>query len=46
MKIKKQSANVIAKIAKTAAKEASGTASWFGAHQFKEPKNLKELIKK
>lgn len=46
MKIKKNTAQLLAKVAKTAAKDAAGSASWWGTHQPKEPKNLKALIKK
>lgn len=46
MKIKKNTANVIAKAAEAAAKAAAGSASWWGMHQAKEPKELKMMIKK
>lgn len=36
----------IAKVALIAVKEASGTASWYGSYQPKEPKKLKEYISK
>ncbi len=46
MKLKKTTADAIAKIAKTAAKSASGSASWWNIHQPKEPNNLKKLLRK
>lgn len=46
MRLSKFIANSIAKLALVAAKEASGTASWYGSGQPKEPKNLKEMLKK
>lgn len=46
MKLKKMIAKSVAKLALIAAKEASGTASWYGSCQPKEPKNLKDYIKK
>ncbi len=46
MKFKKNTANFIAKAAETAAKACAGNASWWTAHQPKEPKELKMLIKK
>lgn len=39
-------ARSIAKVALIAAKEASGTASWYGSYQFREPKKLKDYINK
>jgi len=36
----------IAKVALIAVKEASGTASWYGSYQPKEPKKLNEYINK
>ena len=39
-------ARTIAKVALIAVKEASGTASWYGSYQPKEPKKLKEYISK
>ena len=36
----------IAKVALIAVKEASGTASWYGSYQPKEPKKLKDYISK
>lgn len=39
-------ARTIAKVALIAVKEASGTASWYGSYQPKEPKKLKEYINK
>lgn len=46
MKLKKNTADLLAKVAETAAKSAAGSASWWGTHQPKEPKELKMLIKK
>ncbi len=46
MKLKKTTADVVAKIAKMAAKSACGSASWWGIHQPKEPNNLKKLLRK
>lgn len=47
MKFKKIIGKSVAKIALIAAKEASGTASWYGSCQPKEPRNLREyFIKK
>lgn len=37
-------ARTIAKVALIAVKEASGSASWYGSYQPKEPKKLKEYI--
>lgn len=45
MKLTNFIADFIAKVALIAAKEASGTASWYGSCQPKEPKNIKEYIK-
>lgn len=45
MLIKKSIAKAIAKTAKYAAKSSMGYPSWFGYHQPKEPKNLKEFFK-
>ena len=45
MKLKKSAANLLAKVAKSAAVSAAGSASWWGTHQPKEPKELK-MIKK
>lgn len=39
-------ARTIAKVALIAVKEASGTASWYGSYQPKEPKKLNEYINK
>lgn len=39
-------AHTIAKVALIAVKEASGTASWYGSYQPKEPKKLNEYINK
>lgn len=39
-------ARTIAKVALIAVKEASGTASWYGSYQLKEPKKLNEYINK
>ncbi len=39
-------AHSIAKVALIAVREASGTASWYGSYQPKEPKILKEYINK
>lgn len=46
MKITNVIAHSIAKIASIAVREASGTASWYGSYQPKEPKKLKEYINK
>lgn len=46
MKFKKAMAEMLEKAAKTAAKNAAGSASWWGAHQPKEPANLKKLLNK
>ncbi len=46
MKVSKVIARYVAKLSLIAAKEASGTASWYGSCQPKEPKMLKEYIKK
>ena len=46
MKLKKVTADFVAKIAKTAAMSASGSASWWNIHQPKEPNNLKKLLRK
>ncbi len=46
MKLKKTTADIVAKIAKTAAKSACGSASWWTIHQPKEPNNLKKLLRK
>ncbi len=46
MKLKKKTADVVAKIAKTAAKSAAGSASWWTIHQPKEPSNLNKLLSK
>lgn len=48
VKIKKTNliARTIAKVALIAVKEASGTASWYGSYQPKEPKKLNEYINK
>lgn len=46
MKLKKTAADVIAKVAKTAAKTACGSASWWNTCQPKEPNNLKKLLRK
>ena len=37
-------AEVVAKITKTAVKTACGSATWWGIHQPKEPNNLKKLL--
>lgn len=39
-------AKIIAKIGRTSALRASGTASGYGSYQFKEPVAVKELSKK
>jgi hypothetical protein len=39
-------AKIIARIGRTSALRASGTASGFGSYQFKEPVAVKELSKK
>lgn len=44
MKLKKNTADLLAKVAATAAKSAAGSASWWGTHQPKEPKNLKKFL--
>jgi cyclic lactone autoinducer peptide len=46
MKLKTFIAHSFAKLAIIAAKEASGTASWYGSFQPKEPKNLEKYVKK
>lgn len=46
MKLKSFIAHSVAKLAMIAAKEASGTASWYGSCQPKEPKNLEKYVKK
>ncbi|OUP74626.1 hypothetical protein B5F08_11915 [Anaeromassilibacillus sp. An172] len=46
MNLKKIIGKSVAKLALMAAKEASGTASWYGSCQPKEPKNLKDYINK
>lgn len=46
MKFKKAMAEMLEKVAKTAAKDAAGSASWWNAHQPKEPANLKKLLNK
>lgn len=46
MKLKTFIADSVAKLAMIAAKEASGTASWYGSYQPKEPKILNEYINK
>lgn len=45
MKLTNYIAKIITKLALIAAKEASGTASWYGSCQPKEPINLTEYIK-
>ena len=44
MKLTDFIADFIAKVALIAAKEASGTASWYGSCQPKEPKNIKKML--
>lgn len=46
MKMTKRAADMLASVARKAAKEAAGTASWNGSCQPKEPANLKEFFKK
>lgn len=46
MKIKKAMAEMLEKVAKIAAKNAAGSASWWNAYQPKEPTNLKKLLNK
>lgn len=46
MKLSKMVANAISKIAFVAVREAAGAASWSGTCQPKEPKNLKEMLKR
>lgn len=45
MKVGEMVANAIAKLALKAAKAASGSASFFGPYQPKEPANLKDIVK-
>lgn len=44
MKLKSFIAHSVAKLAMIAAKEASGTASWYGSGQPKEPEVLKDYF--
>lgn len=44
MKLTNFIADFIAKVALIAVKEASGTASWYGSCQPKEPKNIKKML--
>ena len=46
MKVSKVIARYVAKLTLIAAKEACGTASWYGSCQPKEPKMLKKYINK
>lgn len=46
MKITNVIARSIAKIASIAAREAFGTASWYGSYQPKEPATLEDFVKK